>query len=117
MPIYEYVCKKCGQQLEVMHKVGEKPDAACTACGSRRLERQVSAAGFRLSGGGWYETDFKKTGKKNLQGESKPEAKADPKSDVKAEAKSDAKPSAKTGPAASKPGGGEKPGSSTKRAA
>jgi predicted nucleic acid-binding Zn ribbon protein len=26
----------------------------------------ISAAGFRLSGGGWYETDFKKGGKKNI---------------------------------------------------
>jgi predicted nucleic acid-binding Zn ribbon protein len=24
----------------------------------------ISAAGFRLKGGGWYETDFKNTGKK-----------------------------------------------------
>ena len=29
----------------------------------------MSAAGFRLKGGGWYETDFKTGGKKNLHGD------------------------------------------------
>lgn len=32
----------------------------------------VSAAGFRLKGGGWYETDFKSNGKRNLAGDSEP---------------------------------------------
>lgn len=31
-----------------------------------KLTKMVSAAGFRLGGGGWYETDFKSDGKKNL---------------------------------------------------
>jgi predicted nucleic acid-binding Zn ribbon protein len=30
----------------------------------------ISAAGFRLSGSGWYETDFKGSKKKNLTGDS-----------------------------------------------
>lgn len=29
----------------------------------------ISAAGFRLKGGGWYETDFKSSGKRNLAGD------------------------------------------------
>lgn len=82
MPIYEYSCKKCGQDIEILHKVEEKPKEPCPACGSRALARKISAAGFRLSGGGWYETDFKKSGKKNLSGDasksdSKPESKAE----------------------------------------
>jgi predicted nucleic acid-binding Zn ribbon protein len=33
--------------------------------------KKISAAGFRLKGGGWYETDFKSGDKKkNLAGES-----------------------------------------------
>jgi len=35
------------------------------------LERLVSAAGFRLAGGGWYETDFKTGSKKNLVADGK----------------------------------------------
>ena len=35
------------------------------------MTRQLSAPSFRLAGGGWYETDFKKDGdkKRNLAGE------------------------------------------------
>jgi predicted nucleic acid-binding Zn ribbon protein len=41
----------------------------CPACGKASLKKQISAAGFRLSGGGWYETDFKSGKKKNLAGD------------------------------------------------
>jgi hypothetical protein len=35
------------------------------------VQRRVSAPSFRLAGGGWYETDFKKDGdkKRNLAGD------------------------------------------------
>ena len=102
MPIYEYSCKKCGEEIEILHKVDEKPKEACPACGSRALMRKVSAAGFRLSGGGWYETDFKKDGKKNLKDDSgAPEAKSEPKADSKADSKAPAaKPVSKVAEAA-----------------
>ncbi len=59
MPIYEYQCNDCGHQLEALQKVSEDPLKDCPACGKPGLRRLVSAAGFRLKGSGWYETDFK----------------------------------------------------------
>jgi predicted nucleic acid-binding Zn ribbon protein len=38
----------------------------CPECGQPALKKLISAAGFRLKGGGWYETDFKGGKKKNL---------------------------------------------------
>ncbi len=70
MPIYEYECKDCGHQLEAIQKISDAPLTECPACGKPSLQKQISASGFRLKGGGWYETDFKKGGKKNLAGES-----------------------------------------------
>ncbi len=69
MPIYEYVCTACGAELEVMHKISEGP-GKCPKCRKDKLSKQISAAGFRLGGGGWYETDFKSGGdkKRNLAG-------------------------------------------------
>ncbi len=68
MPIYEYVCTACGAELEVMHKISEGP-GKCPKCRKDKLSKQISAAGFRLGGGGWYETDFKSGDKKrNLAG-------------------------------------------------
>lgn len=66
MPIYEYRCTACGHALEKLQRLGDAPLTGCPECGEAELQRLVSAAGFRLKGGGWYETDFKKDGKKNL---------------------------------------------------
>ncbi|MDD3762640.1 MAG: zinc ribbon domain-containing protein [Nevskiales bacterium] len=69
MPIYEYVCQACGAESEVMHKISDPPAKDCPECGKPALTKLVSAAGFRLGGGGWYETDFKSDGKRNLAGD------------------------------------------------
>ncbi len=37
-----------------------QPLVDCPVCDMPRLRKLVSVAGFRLSGAGWYETDFKK---------------------------------------------------------
>ncbi|APE32271.1 FmdB family transcriptional regulator [Halomonas aestuarii] len=68
MPIYEYECKACGHRLEKLQKISAEPLTDCPACQAAELNRLVSAAGFRLAGGGWYETDFKTGSKKNLAG-------------------------------------------------
>jgi len=68
MPIYEYQCQECGHQLEAMQKMSDAPLVECPACNKSALKKLISAAGFRLSGGGWYESDFKTGSKKNGQG-------------------------------------------------
>ena len=65
MPIYEYACRSCGHEFEELQKISEKPLVKCPSCGSKSLVKKVSAAGFRLKGGGWYETDFKTKAKKD----------------------------------------------------
>ncbi len=66
MPIYEYRCKNCEQTLEALQSIKDVPLVHCAACGQDALERLISAAGFRLKGGGWYETDFKTEKQKNI---------------------------------------------------
>jgi putative FmdB family regulatory protein len=67
MPIYEYRCGACGHQLEALQKMTDDALTDCPACQQPALRKLISAAGFRLSGSGWYETDFKSGGKKNLK--------------------------------------------------
>lgn len=70
MPIYEYLCQACQHELEKLQKISDAPLVDCPVCGEPRLKKKISAVGFRLSGGGWYETDFKQSDKKkNLAGE------------------------------------------------
>ena len=98
MPIYEYKCAACGHQEEHLQKVSEKPLAKCPACGKKKYEKQLSAAGFQLKGSGWYATDFKSSGKK--KDEKKPEAKAEAKSESKSEKKAETKSESKAAPTA-----------------
>ena len=84
MPIYAFECAACGHEFDRLQKMSDPDPTMCPACGAEQVKRQLTAPSFRLSGSGWYETDFKKDGdkKKNLtEGSSKPaESKpADPK--------------------------------------
>ncbi len=102
MPIYEYTCQACGAESEIMQKLSDPPAKECPVCHKKKLVKNISAAGFRLSGGGWYETDFKSDKKKNLAGDkaeksSSPPDTAASKSDKPSSAPSaDAKPAAGT---------------------
>ena len=93
MPIYEYVCKACGHEAEIMHKISDPAPKKCPECGKPRLAKQMSATGFRLAGGGYYETDFKSGSKKPE--EKKPEAKAEVKTESKTESKTEKKADSK----------------------
>lgn len=66
MPIYEFQCQSCGNEVEVLQKMSDAPLTDCETCGEPSMKKMVSAAAFRLSGSGWYETDFKSGDKKNL---------------------------------------------------
>ena len=87
MPIYEYECKACGHRQEAIQKMSDDPLVDCSACSKPELKKLISAAAFRLKGGGWYETDFKSGSKKNV-------------------AKSDSSGESATSAAKSKPSGG-----------
>lgn len=63
MPIYEYRCTQCGHKLEALQKFSDAPLTTCPACAKETLAKQVSAAGFQLKGSGWYQTDFRGSGK------------------------------------------------------
>ncbi len=54
MPMYEYVCAKCGKDFEVRLSMAESDTTKppCPACGSRSAERRLSAANFSMGGGG-----------------------------------------------------------------
>lgn len=82
MPIYEYECNACGHRHEIIQKLSDAPARDCPECGRPDLRKLVSAPGFRLGGGGWYETDFKNGNRRNIkESESAPKADA-PKADA-----------------------------------
>lgn len=109
MPIYEYLCEACGHQLEAIQKLSDGVLKVCPACDKTALKKKVSASAFRLSGSGWYETDFKTGDKRNLSGDKSAEAGAKGSSDAggageskPSSGKSDGKSDGKSGDKSSK---------------
>ena len=82
MPIYQYECAECGHSLEALQKMSDAKLVDCPKCQAPALKKQVTSASFKLKGTGWYETDFKNSGKKTTEkapttGESKASTAAD----------------------------------------
>ena len=71
MPIYEYQCRQCGYRLDVLQKMSDPPLSDCPECERPGLKKLVSAPHFRLKGSGWYETDFKNSGRDKQDGAGK----------------------------------------------
>lgn len=61
MPIYEYLCEKCGSHIEVIQKISDPPLKRCGKCRGK-LEKTVSRTSFQLKGSGWYVTDYSHKG-------------------------------------------------------
>lgn len=101
MPIYAFECAACGHSFDRLQKLSDADPTDCPQCAQPQVRRQLTAPQFRLAGGGWYETDFKKDGdrKRNLAGdssaggESKP-AESKPVESKATESKTEAKPAA-----------------------
>ena len=72
MPIYEYECESCAHTLDALQKMSDDALTVCPDCGQAALKKKISAPGFRLSGSGWYETDFKSGNKKNIAEKKEP---------------------------------------------
>src|SRR5437588_4491930 len=56
MPTYEYVCRDCGQHVEVFQQFSDEPLTVCPNCGGV-LRKVFHPAGILLKGSGFYKTD------------------------------------------------------------
>ena len=59
MPIYAYRCSSCGFEKDHLQKLNDPVLSICPECHEKTYQKQLTAAGFQLKGGGWYATDFK----------------------------------------------------------
>ena len=66
MPIYAFRCDACGHSFDRLQKLADPDPQRCPTCDAGPVRRQVTAPAFRLGGNGWYETDFKKDGQRNV---------------------------------------------------
>lgn len=71
MPIYEYHCKNCKKDFELIQKASDPPLALCPTC-KKKVKRVISQTSFMLKGSGWYKDGYsaaKSAPKKETPGE------------------------------------------------
>jgi len=110
MPIYEYLCEKCGHEFEREQRITEDPVKTCPQCRARKVRRLISRTGFVLKGGGWYSDLYSSSKPGGASEGDGAEAKTEAKTDAKSETKSETKPEAKSSGDTAKPSGGKKGG-------
>ena len=44
MPIYDFKCRECGKVSEILVRGAEGQATQCTGCGSKNMERLISAS-------------------------------------------------------------------------
>ena len=69
MPIYEFVCERCGAKFDQLMSMSD-PTPSCPQCSGDQVRKLVSAAGFVLKGGGWYKDHYGLKGSSSSSSES-----------------------------------------------
>jgi len=79
VPIYEYLCQKCGHKFEKIQKFSDRLIKKCPECGGP-VEQTITAPAVQFKGTGWYVTDYaNKDGRDKSSSGSKESEKADSK--------------------------------------
>jgi putative FmdB family regulatory protein len=61
VPIYEYLCKTCGERFEIKQKFSDPPITTCASFSCAKgepVEKLISSPAIMFKGTGWYVTDY-----------------------------------------------------------
>ncbi len=64
MPTYDYQCKACSHELEVVQSFTDDPLTTCDVCGGE-LRKLFGAPGIAFKGSGFYKTDSRGSSKRS----------------------------------------------------
>jgi putative FmdB family regulatory protein len=100
VPTYDYRCKSCGHELEVVQSFTDDALTTCEVCGGD-LRKVFGSVGISFKGSGFYKNDSRPSGKKSTDSGSSDTKPAETKSPeaapaTKSDTKSDSKPAATT---------------------
>jgi len=90
MPTYEYKCRQCAHQFEVVQSFSAKPLKKCKECGGQ-LGKVFGSIGIAFKGSGFYRTDSRSGSAATVGGKSDKAEKSENagKSDKSEQGKSD----------------------------
>jgi putative FmdB family regulatory protein len=57
VPTYEYRCKACGHELEIVQAFTDDALTRCDACGADQLRKVFGSVGISFKGSGFYKND------------------------------------------------------------
>jgi len=102
MPTYEYRCRECGHELEVVQSFTDDSLTECPVCAGE-LRKVFHPVGISFKGSGFYKTDARSASKKSGDGEkAKPSESTGDSSSSKGESKSKGDSKSKGGDSSSK---------------
>jgi putative FmdB family regulatory protein len=59
MPIYEYTCEDCGENVEELQKLDDPPPDPCPRCLAQgTMRKTIGKTSFQLKGGGWFKDGY-----------------------------------------------------------
>lgn len=74
MPTYDYRCSECGHTFEEFQAMSAELLTTCPKCGKGSLRRGLGGgAGMIFRGEGFYQTDYKQSGNKKKEADTKKE--------------------------------------------
>jgi putative FmdB family regulatory protein len=97
MPTYEYKCKSCGHQFDIVQAFTDDALTECPSCHEATLKKVFGNVGITFKGSGFYKTDSRSAGtfgsakdadRSDNGSSTKTETKAEPKSDSSASSSS-----------------------------
>jgi len=62
MPTYEYRCKHCGHEFDVVQSFSDDSLTECPACHEQTLKKVFGNVGITFKGSGFYKTDSRSAG-------------------------------------------------------
>jgi putative FmdB family regulatory protein len=62
MPTYEYRCKNCGHEFDVVQSFSDDSLTECPACHEPTLKKVFGNVGITFKGSGFYKTDSRSAG-------------------------------------------------------
>lgn len=57
MPTYEYRCKACGHELEIVQSFSDDALTTCPSCHAAELRKVFGSVGIAFKGSGFYKND------------------------------------------------------------
>jgi len=62
MPTYEYRCKACNHQFDIVQGFADDSLTICPECGEEQLKKVFGNVGITFKGSGFYKTDSRSAG-------------------------------------------------------